>query len=88
MVLSVRVVSPKGLIYTSIANSVSSLNSAGKFDILPGHANFISFIENQPILIKDTDGKQTSLRYPFAIVYVVNNQVNIYTEIHNLLIES
>lgn len=79
--LNVRILSPKGLIFSDQAFSVSSKNSAGDFDILPFHANLISFIENQPILINTSGGKRFSFKFPFAIIYTSQNRVNIYTDI-------
>lgn len=79
--LNVRVLSPKEIIFQSPALSVSSKNLAGKFDILPFHAKFISFIEKQPIVIKTLDKKNHTFKFPFAIIYNNNNSVDIYTEI-------
>lgn len=79
--LSVRVVTPNGLIYSGKALSVSSTNSAGNFDILPLHANFITFIQNKPLIIRDDKNKIVKLDLQNSIIYTKNNLVNIYTEI-------
>ncbi|OGE64148.1 hypothetical protein A3J13_01435 [Candidatus Daviesbacteria bacterium RIFCSPLOWO2_02_FULL_36_8] len=50
--LHVRIISPQELILDTQADSVSSKNASGAFDILPEHANFITMIENSPIIIK------------------------------------
>lgn len=84
-ILQVRIVSPKQDIFFSPAVSVSSINSAGKFDILPQHANFITLINNSPIVVRLPSGKNVTFKFPLAIIYLVNNQVNIYT---NLQIET
>ncbi len=80
-ILTVRIISPRQLIFEGQALSVSSRNSLGDFDILPLHANFISLIENNVIRIRRTDQKITTFAVPFAILYQSNNQVNIYTDI-------
>lgn len=84
--LHVKISSPEKEFFNGVAYSVSSVNSTGKFDILPGHANFITVIENSPIILRQ---KQTGLpagrqeyTFPVAILSVANNQVNIYTNIN------
>lgn len=79
--LNVRILSPKEVIFNSKALSVSSKNLAGKFDILPYHAKFISFVEKEPIIVKTIEGKNHTFKFPFAIIYNYNNNVDIYTEI-------
>lgn len=79
--LNVRILSPKEIIFQSPALSVTSKNQAGKFDILPFHAKFISFIEKQSIVVKTPDKKNYTFKFPFAIIYNDNNNVDIYTEI-------
>ncbi|MBI2039906.1 hypothetical protein HYT18_02440 [Candidatus Microgenomates bacterium] len=80
-ILHIRIVTPKQILYEGYASSVSSINSAGKFDILPEHANFITLIDNQSIIIRDPKKKAVSFNFPLAIIYNVKNNVNIYTYI-------
>ncbi len=79
--LRVRFSSPNEVIFEGEALSVSAKNSAGKFDILPLHANFISFIENYPITVRKADQTEQVFKFNFAIIYQTSNQVNIYTDI-------
>ena len=79
--LKVRVLSPRQIIFEDEALSVSSKNSLGIFDILPLHANFITLIENNVIRIQKKDKSVTTIDVPFAILYQINNQVNIYTDL-------
>lgn len=81
---NVRIASPKQVIYQGIALSVSSINSAGKFDILAQHANFITIIENNPITIQTADKKTVVFNFPLAIIYTTLNVVNIYTQINQI----
>ena len=80
-ILHVRIISPQQLILDTEADSVSSKNSQGPFDILAQHANFISIIENSPIIVKTADQKPLKFLFPLAIILVTNNKVNIYTYI-------
>ncbi len=77
--LHVRIISPRELILDTQAQAVSSKNRQGPFDVLPQHANFITLIENQPIVVKVTGQKPQVFKFPLAIIYVTENKVNIYT---------
>lgn len=79
--IAVRVVSPRGEILSVQARSLSSTNSAGKFDVLPEHANFVTFIDNAPIEIVLADGEKKKVQYNMAIMHAFSNKVNIYTGI-------
>lgn len=50
--LTVKIISPTQTIFDGEAYAVSSVNSSGKFDILPFHANFISLVQKQPIYLR------------------------------------
>lgn len=79
--LKVRIISPKQIIFDGEAYAVSSINALGNFDILPEHSNFITLIENNPIIITKLDKTQMTFNFDLAIVYHTNNKVSIYTEI-------
>ncbi|OGG12286.1 hypothetical protein A3J20_02600 [Candidatus Gottesmanbacteria bacterium RIFCSPLOWO2_02_FULL_42_29] len=76
--LTVEISSPDKQIWHGTAESVSSENSAGVFDILPFHANFITIIEDKPIKIKTLD-KTEEFKFANSILYVSLNKVLIYT---------
>ncbi len=78
--LSVIVASTDKVLWTGIATSVSSINSDGPFDILPGHANFITLIDNKPIKIVTADKKTLMFTFKQAIIFIVSNKVKIYAE--------
>lgn len=78
--LSVSIHSPEKVVWEGKAQSVSSVNSQGPFDILPFHANFISIIENKPIKIK-TPEKTLEFTFPNAVIYTRTNIVSIYSNI-------
>lgn len=77
--LHVRIISPQQLILDTEADSVSSKNSQGVFDILPQHANFITLIENSPITVRPPDQKPLIYNFPLAIMFTTENKVSIYT---------
>ena len=81
--LHVRIISPQQLILETDATSVSSKNAQGKFDVLPLHANFITMIEGNPIIVRPLSPvngqKELKFEFPFSIILNTNNTVNIYT---------
>ncbi|TSC66664.1 MAG: Uncharacterized protein CEO21_133 [Microgenomates group bacterium Gr01-1014_80] len=79
--LNVRIVTPGAVVYEAQAISVSSINSAGKFDILPQHANFITIVEKSPIIIRMEKNRRLTFNFPVAIIFNMKNIVNIYTDI-------
>lgn len=81
-VLHVKVSSPRKDFFNGQAVSVSSINSSGKFDILPEHSNMITLVNNSPIIIKALKGQIITFAFPLAIIYVRKNQVTIFTDIH------
>lgn len=79
--LHVRIISPQQLILDTEATSVSSKNLQGNFDILPQHANFITLIENSPIVVRAPNQKPLVFKFPLAIILTRENKVDIYTYI-------
>lgn len=79
--LHVRIISPQQLILETEAQSVSSKNSQGAFDILAQHANFITVVENQPIVIRVKNQNPQTFKFPIAIIHTQENKVDIYTYI-------
>ena len=79
-----KVVSPQDTLFEGKALSVSSRNSAGNFDILPEHANFITIVENSPIVIRPASpAEKITFTFPLAIVYVTNNRATIYAKLES-----
>ena len=68
-------------IWEGMVMSVSSKNSAGQFDILPGHANFVTMIKNEPIVIRARMKKDQIFTYKTAVLAVKDNTVKIYSDI-------
>lgn len=75
--LDVLVISPEKVVYEGKADSISSLNNKGKFDILPLHANFISII-SKSLLIQDKSGQKKELNIDNGIIKVLRDKVYIF----------
>lgn len=75
--LHVSIKTPESLVWEGDAESVSSKNARGPFDILPLHANFISLIDHEPIVIR-SGGKKQVFTFPISVLYVYKNIVKIF----------
>ncbi len=78
--LHVKVETPEGVVWEGAAQSVSSSNSVGPFDILPDHANMVTLIENQPIVIVSSAGEKR-LNFMKAVISFRDNAVSVYADI-------
>jgi F0F1-type ATP synthase epsilon subunit len=78
--LFVSINSPEQVIWEGEADAVTSENSQGPFDVLPGHVNFVTIIDKKSLLIHRLDGDR---EFPLekAVIYVHGNLVTIYTNI-------
>ncbi|MCH8889289.1 hypothetical protein IID26_02610 [Patescibacteria group bacterium] len=79
--LSVRVSNPDAVLWLGEADSVSSRNLQGDFDILPQHANFITIIQNNPIIIQIRGGEKKEFHFDSAIIYTYKDSVQIFANI-------
>lgn len=75
--LTVTITSPEKIIWHGNADSVSSENSQGPFDILSTHANFITYVENKPIIIKFGKRKNSFL-FNRCVIYMRNDYISCY----------
>ncbi len=79
--LLVTVVSPQQILYSGEAKSISSTNSSGVFDLIPEHANFVTIIEDKPIIIRSNKNQRIEFKFPLAIIYITDNTVKIYAQL-------
>ena len=77
-ILTVTINSPKNNIWEGKAFTVSSENLQGKFDILPQHANFMTIVENHPIVVR-TPVEELTYTFHQSLIYTHDNYVYIYT---------
>lgn len=80
--LQVKIISPKREYFNGNVVSISSINSAGAFDILADHGNFITLVKEKPILVRTPDKQVKTFVYPLAVIYAKKNIVTIFTDIH------
>ena len=80
MKIHVRINSPEKVLWEGEADSVSSVNSLGPFDILPLHTNFITFIEKKPIVVR-TGTEKKEYTFDNSVIYASKNIVLVYTHL-------
>ncbi len=78
--VDVTINSPDEVLWQGKANSVSSENSIGLFDILPGHSNFVTLVKDKPIIIRMFD-KEKTFSYKNSVIAVHGEEVKIYVDI-------
>lgn len=71
----------EGILWRGEGTSLSSENSQGPFDILLGHANFVTIIHGKPIVIRQKKTVIKKLTPRTAVIYVKGSTVKVYTEI-------
>jgi F0F1-type ATP synthase epsilon subunit len=71
---------PFHVYYEGPAEVVSGANSVGKFDILPGHADFFSVMGPCEVAIEPTDPKAKPITFEIrgGIVGVRNDEVMLF----------
>ena len=78
---TVTITSPDERLWEGQAHSITTENSKGPFDILPGHANFITMIKGKPLTIR-TGGKPYQIfNYKSFVLAVNSGKVSIYANI-------
>lgn len=78
---AVTITNAEERIWEGTARSVSSKNSDGQFDILPGHANFVTMIKNEPIVVRSGTKGDKIFTYKTAVLAVKDNKVSVYSDI-------
>lgn len=75
--IKIKITSPEEVIWEGKAEALSSKNSQGPFDILPGHANFITLIKNETIVVRKK-AKDIKFKFERSVLFNRNNEVIIY----------
>lgn len=84
--LKVKILTPEEVLWEGYARSVSSENEVGPFDILPGHANFFSLVENHPLIIhKEGEDEEFNFEDPI-LIHVEDDEVSIYANVGSSVI--
>lgn len=75
--LTIIVRDRSGIVFEGEADSLSSINERGPFDVLPMHANFLSLIHTQ-LTLRSTGTVVKDLPITSGLVKVAGNAVEVY----------
>jgi F0F1-type ATP synthase epsilon subunit len=78
--LTVKARAPFNVFYEGTAKSVSAANAVGKFDVLPGHADFFSVMTPGDVVI-ETDKDPVVFPVSSGIITVRNDEVMLFVNI-------
>jgi len=81
VVFHLRISAATKVIWEGDVTSVSSENTNGKFDILAMHSNFITLVQDHPILVEQKDGAKIEYSFKESVILVTNNNVKIFANI-------
>ena len=74
--LSVIVRSREGIKWEGEAESVTSVNEVGPFDVLPLHTNFVALINNR-LTIHKPGGQNEEINLKKGVMTVTSNKVTV-----------
>lgn len=80
-VLKVKVHSQFETFFEGSAESVSALNKTGPFDILGGHANFLSLLEPCEVIVRKDKEHEEKIPVEFGVVHVNANEVTVFVNV-------
>lgn len=75
--LQVEVRGRQGLIFFGELKAVTAVNSKGLFDVLFGHANFVSMIKDK-VILRRADGRIDEINVEDGVMVVEDNTVKIF----------
>jgi F0F1-type ATP synthase epsilon subunit len=75
--LNVMARAPFNKYYEGPAKSVSAANGIGKFDVLPGHANFFSVLVPGDVVI-ETDAEPIAFKINNGVISVKDAEVMLF----------
>jgi F0F1-type ATP synthase epsilon subunit len=79
-VIKVKISTPTDVLWEGEAESVSSINSQGPFDILPKHANFVTLVQGEPISVR-SDQRERQYSFKNAVIHTDKDSVRIYGDV-------
>lgn len=82
-----KVINPQEVVFVGKIKALASVNIDGEFDVLPGHTNFISIV-NQRVWLYHLDNKRQELKIDVGVLRFVNNQADLYLGLEFTQVES
>jgi len=83
MSLDLTIRARENVLYQGVVSSFTSYNDKGRFDVLAGHANFISLI-NKSLRYRDLNNGVHDLNIGTGIMRVIIDKVEVYLGVEGL----
>lgn len=80
MLSRVKVYSPFQVYYNNPAYSVTAVNGTGKFDILPGHKNFLTLLLPGEVIVRGKRDEE-KLKIDRGIMHVHEDEVTVFLDV-------
>lgn len=79
--MSVKVYAPFQVYFEGEATSVSAVNAAGPFDILPKHRNFLCMLVPCTLTVQPVEGPLKSIKIHRALMHVKADEVVVFMDV-------
>lgn len=82
LTMRVKVQSPQKVYFDEIAESVSGVNTAGPFDILPHHHRFISLLSAGELVVRrGGNTAESRIKISGGLMHVKADQVTVFLDV-------
>ncbi len=76
--MQVSILGPDEVVWEGKASILSSVNAEGDFDILPGHANFMTLIKDTDVNLVVEGGEEKTFSFDQAVLFFNEDVAKIY----------
>lgn len=77
----VKIYTPFTTFFEGNAHSVTAVNETGRFDVLPGHHNFITMLKSGDVVVEKTDKEQQAIPIARGLMHVRDNRLIVFLDI-------
>lgn len=77
---SVRILSPHEVVWEGRVTALEATNVEGVFSILPDHAQFMTILSPEPIVLFLPSGETLSYTFPNAVLVFAENAAKVFTQ--------
>lgn len=77
MPYTIRIMNRDHVLYEGEAESITSVNDAGEFDVLAEHANFIALIRDK-LIIRESAGPTQEFSLKYGIMQIHDDDIKIF----------
>lgn len=79
--MHIKVYAPFKVYFDGLATSISAENATGPFDILPGHHNFMTLIDQGEVIVRTDGDKEEKFKIVRGIMHVKADDVVVFLDV-------